>query len=518
MGKTLLKLRLLLTLTVILVMVSAVCSAGQVSNNDPVEITVLTVNDFHGAMLEEGQNPGLVRLGTYLKQEKSLNADGTIIVSAGDMFQGSAQSNLLYGKPVIEAMNSIGFDAMALGNHEFDWGLGKVEQQAEKARFPFLAANITMKKAGNQFSFYRPYTIVERKGIKIAIIGLTTPETAYKSNPQIVGKLKFNNPAAAVNALVPELKRQGVRMIIVLGHLSCETDKQGIVSGEAAELARQVKGVDLIVAGHSHKRVVGRVNGIPIVQAMFNGRAVGKATFLYSLRENKIISSIISETDDIKPKLPYDNHLTEIAVRTNQELGGLLAKPLGNINTELKHDRYELSLFGQWLTDNMRQTAGADVALLNGGGIRASLPAGKVNFGHIYQALPFDNTLYITKLTGRQIIQALEYSFDNRNIGLLQFSGIKVRYNKANLPGQKVVAVTTLEGALIKPDKIYKVVLNDFLAYGGDGFNMLKGRNGYNTAISLRDVAVNAIRNKQVNFTGDNRLTYASLLIVKAAS
>ncbi|MPM37937.1 Mannosylglucosyl-3-phosphoglycerate phosphatase [bioreactor metagenome] len=520
MGRVLQGIGGLISLLAILVLTTGLVFAGPSGKSDQVQITVLSVNDFHGALLEDGGNPGVVKWGKYLKDEKALNADGTIILSAGDMFQGSAESNLLHGKPVVQAMNNIGFDGMALGNHEFDWGITTLQQQARSSRFPYLAANITDKATGNQLPFVKPYTILERNGVKIAIIGLTTLEAAYKSNPQIVNNLIFNQPAEVVNSLVPKLRNEGAQLVIVLAHLGCEIDSRGVITGEAADLAKKVSGVDLIITGHSHKNIVGRVNGIPIVQAYYNGRATSKATFLYSLSENKIISSIITNNNNIQPVEPYDKGLAWIVERTNAEVGTAMKTTLGTARTTLTHDRYELSLLGQWITDNMRKTAAADIAFLNGGGIRAPIPAGKITLRHVYQALPFDNTLYVTELTGRQIIAALEYSFANRSVGMLQYSGLKVRYNNTNSPSNKLVAVATIDGVPLRPDKVYKVAMNDFLAVGGDGFTMLsQGRNGQNTMRLLRDVVVSSIRSvKHINITGDNRLTYETVLIIKQAS
>lgn len=520
MRRALFAIRGIVSLLAVIVLTTGLVLAEPADKNDQAQITVLAVNDFHGALLDDGKNPGIIKLGKYLKDEKALNANGTIILSAGDMFQGSAESNLLYGRPVVQAMNNIGFDGMALGNHEFDWGIASLEQQANISRFPYLAANITDKTMGHQLPFVKPYTILKRNGVKVAIIGLTTPETAYKSNPQLVSNLNFSQPAAVVSSLIPKLRNEGAQIIIVLAHLGCEIDSKGVITGEAAELAKKVSGVDLIITGHSHKNIVGRVNGIPMLQAYYNGRAVAKATLLYSLSENKVISSIITSDVNIQPNEPYDKGLARIVERTNAELGGAMKTPLGVVHTALTHDRYELSLFGQWITDKMRETTGADIAFLNGGGIRAPIPAGKITLGHIYRALPFDNTLYITELSGRQIVDALEFSFANRSVGMLQYSGLKVRYNNSNPPDRKLVSVTTFNGVPLQPDKVYKVVINDFLAAGGDGFTMLsQGRNEQNTMLLLRDVIVSNIRAvKHINITGDNRLTYETVLVIKQAS
>ncbi|MEN6462576.1 MAG: S-layer homology domain-containing protein, partial [Syntrophomonas sp.] len=184
-----------------------------------VSLDILTVNDFHGALLEDNKNPGAAKLATWLKDQKAANPEGTLILSAGDMSQGSIDSNLSYGKTVIEAMNEIGFDAMAVGNHEFDWGLDCLKNQAAWAKFPILTANITDKKTGHGLEGTKPWIIVERKGVKIGIIGVTTEETTDQASPKVISACKIDKPGEIITRLVPELKQQGVQVIIILGHL-----------------------------------------------------------------------------------------------------------------------------------------------------------------------------------------------------------------------------------------------------------------------------------------------------------
>lgn len=518
-GKLLSKLYIIVWMAAILIVPVNIALAAQAGPVSPIPITVLAVNDFHGAIIDEGKNPGIIRLGKYLKDEKAINPTGTVILSAGDMFQGSAESNLLYGKPVIEAMNNIGFDAMVVGNHEFDWGLSRLGEQAAASHFPYLGANVVDRASGKLLPFLHQYIITEKNGIKIAIIGLATPETEYKSNPKIVSRYDFIDPVKTVNTLVPMLKGEGAQIIIVLSHLGCELDEAGNVIGEAAEFAKRISGVDLIITGHSHKKILGKINGIPIVQAYCYGRAAVKASFLFSLSDNKIVSSIISSTD-IAQYSENDKDLAAIVENANKEVSPLKNTVLGTAEVELYHNREELSLFGQWITDRMRQKVNADIAFENGGGLRRSLPAGRITMGNLYEAIPFDNTLCTVDLTGSQIIRILEQGIGDKNYGMLQFSGLKVHYDSSKPSGKQLISVTLLDGEPLRSDKLYKVVTNDFMAAGGDGFSIFnQGKNANDSGILLREIVADALKGQQViRFTGDCRLKDESSLRHKAAA
>ena len=185
---------------------------------------------------------GAAYLAAMIEAEKTRNPRGVILLSAGDMFQGTPISDVFQGRPVLEMMNGLHFDAMTLGNHEFDWGRTALAGIIESAAFPVLSANI-VDRAGNYLPGVRPYIIVERKGVKIAVIGLTTPETPYATKAENVKDLTFLDPAGVLPGLLAEVRRKGARLIVLLTHLGLDEDKR---------LAAAVKGIDVIVGGHSH--------------------------------------------------------------------------------------------------------------------------------------------------------------------------------------------------------------------------------------------------------------------------
>jgi len=479
------------------------------AGNGFVTITILTVNDFHGALLQENKNPGAIRMAHYLKDEFVLNPEGTLIVSAGDMFQGTIDSDLLQGETVVAVMNNVGFDAMAVGNHEFDWGVETLRERVRQSRFPYLAANIFEKSTNKRPDFVKPYIILERKGVKIAIIGISTPETAYKAHPKFVSPYRFADPARTVNALLPEMKRQGAQMVVVLSHLGCEFDKQtNSLQGEAAYLANRISGVAALITGHSHTKLAGSVNGIPIIQAAYNGRAVGKVNLVYSTEDKKVISAVANVADIPLDGLAGDMEVSRIIGQAQVQTAPLKRLMVGEAKTKITHDRNELSLLGQWATDVMREAGKADIAFQNGGGLRPAVLFGSITKAQLYEMMPFDNTLFVMEMTGAEVLKVLEYGIHNSRIGTVQFSGLKVIYDQSQPAGKRVIQALLNTGKKLEKSKYYKVATNDFMAAGGDGFTMFSaGRNAVDTHLPIRQMLEQAIvKAKQLDIQKDSRL------------
>lgn len=500
--------------SIALVLFAALClflpiplaAAAPGNSDDLISLQILSVNDFHGALTENGKNPGAAALVGYLQSAKANNPGGTLILSAGDMFQGTADSNLLYGKTVVEVMNAAGFDAMTLGNHEFDWGLTVLKERIQQAAFPVVCANLWDKQSGKPVSFVKPYAIVKKNGLHIAIIGLATPETAYQSNPALVAPFRFADPVQTVKQLLPELKQKNIDVIIVLSHLASFMDEHTQqISGDAAILAEKAPGIHAIISGHSHQKVMGMVNGIPVVQAQYSGRAVGKIDLVYQRSSQKVVMA----SSSVVP-LPYKDivpapTVQAIVEQAQKEIAPVKNQVLGRTIHELAHDRmakYQ-TILGQWSTDVLRQQAKTDIAFQNAGGLRVPVQAGVITMGQLYEVMPFDNTLYTLELTGSQIRELLEQGLRNPRIGMLQFSGLQV-----TIDGPRIVEITLTDGRPLADTQYYSIATNDFLASGGDEFTLFKtGSKQLNTYLPVRDILANAIKqNGAINFSGDTRL------------
>lgn len=467
-----------------------------------VDLDIYLVNDFHGALLETEKNPGAAKLAGFLQEKRA--AAESLILAGGDMFQDTPDSALLYGKPVVEVMNKIGFDAMVIGNHEFDWGVEKLEKRVEESHFPYLAANIRESSTGCIPSFAKPYLIVEKKGIKVGIIGLITPETAHLVNPDIIDRFIFLNPRQVVAELVPQLRNQGVEIIVLLAHLDSYINDSNRISGDVVPLLQDIKGVDAVCTAHSHKAVTGKVNGIPIVQASCGGRAVGIIRLSYSFSEKKVKKSqteIVFLNDRETRVCPK---VQDIIERVQLEVGPIKNRFLGKTVYPLIHQKDKLLSLGKWVTDLMRKETKGDIAFQSGGSLRGSIEAGDVTLGSIYEVMPYDSILYLLEMTGQQILETLEYGLNNRKVGMVQFSGIKVKYRAEN----KILEVTLLDGSHLDPKKSYQVVTNDYLLCGGDQYTMFQeGANFRNTSKSLRNLLMESLRTTGVlEYFEDERL------------
>ncbi|MHC2993998.1 MAG: 5'-nucleotidase C-terminal domain-containing protein [Candidatus Atribacteria bacterium] len=458
------------------------------------EIVILSINDYHGSLAPAGKNVGAAKLVDAIKTEKAKNPEGTIIVSAGDNYQGTAMSNLLYGEPVSAVFKEMGLELSAVGNHEFDWGIDKIVKWAEDGELTFVCTNIYDIRTNEPVDWAEPFVIIEREGIKVGFIGLATPETAYKTLKVYVENYEFRDPVEVITEWVPKVKGAGADIIIALTHLGSFQDKEGNITGEAAALC-EVDGVDAVISGHTHQRVSGLVNGKPLVQAYKNGRSIAKVTFVFD-ENNKLVSAepFLDNLYDRPDTLKDDANTLAIYKKYEEELGPVLGKVLGRTTVALDHDRYAgPSLLGEWVCEIMKDKVGVQIAMTNGGGLRVPVPAGEITAGILYEVMPFDNTLYTMKLSGADVKANIEHGIMNDDIGWVQIAGVIVTYNPKAETGNRITSMVLEDGTPIEMDKYYTVVTNDFMFTGGDKYNFENSIDGLDTFIPIRDAMMDAV-------------------------
>ncbi len=463
-------------------------------------IDVLEITDFHGSLVKSGKNIGIANLVGELKKLKSANRN-TILVSAGDNYQGSAESNLLYGKPVSACFKEAGVTLSAIGNHEFDWGAGRIPGWAADGGFTFLAANIYERQTNQPVTYARPYQIVDIGGVKVGFIGLTTPETAWKTNPENVKDVEFRDPVATLAQYIPIVRAAGADIVIALTHMGGAQDKAGVISGEAAELAK-VPGLDGILAGHSHDMIVGKAGNVPYVMAYYNGRSVGRLSFIVAKDQPKMVASQAS-LDHLflrQNSLQEDEVTKTIFNQYLDQVKPILSEKIGEARVDLVHDTKGPSLMGEWACDIMRQLTGAQIGMQNGGGLRVSLDKGDLTVGDLYRLMPFDNTLVTADLTGAQIRAAVENGLGNPQVGYFgQVTGLLVTYDLGKPFGQRIVTITLENGQPLDPNQLYSVVANDFMFAGGDNYTALqKGQQIKDTGIPVRDAMIDYVKRLKV--------------------
>jgi 2',3'-cyclic-nucleotide 2'-phosphodiesterase (5'-nucleotidase family) len=431
---------------------------------DGTSLRILYVNDFHGyaePYKAKGDGPlqgGVAYLAAQVQQLR--REKPSLLLAAGDMIRGDTWANLFQGFSVIELMNAMQFDAMVVGNHEFDYGLKVLKEIIAKAQFPLLGANVEGLPA------LKPYVIKNLNGVKIAIIGLVTPETPELTNPKDVEGLKFLSPETTARKYIQELKDKA-QVIMVLSHLGYPGDRA---------LAEKVAGIDVIVGGHTHTRLEepARVNNTIIVQAWEHGKVLGVLDLTW---KDGRISLAQGRLEEIHPKPGRDEPaVSKIVVKYQQKMDGVLQQVVGETEVDLDadHARSRETNFGDLVTDIMRQKAGAEVALINGGTLRRSIPRGPIRKKDLYAALPFDNYVVALKLTGQQIKDALEHgvsAVEQKAGRFPQVSGLTFAYNPAAPVGSRVQEVS-IGGQLLKPDQEYTVATHDFLVAKGDGYTV----------------------------------------------
>lgn len=416
---------------------------------------------------------GVAALGAYYAR---LRADAAgcpvFLVSAGDVMQGTLSSNLSGGESMIAALNLLGYDAAAIGNHEFDWGIETLRRRMEEASFPFLSANIYVAGTDRHPSWARPYAILERGGVRIGVVGATTRQTPVATHPANVAGLEFRSIAEALDRYIPRARAEGVDFVIVLLHAGGFCDDAGQCEGEALRaLARGSEPYDYAVTGHTHSRIETRVRGAPVVQSFSNTTAFSLGRLERRAGgevDGRLLEVRTAWADEVEP----DPALEELAARAEAAVREKAREPVATLAEPLPKSGPEYGL-GRLIADAQREATGAQVAIMNNGGIRTGLPAGVVTFGDLFKLQPFQNALLDLRLRGSVLLSALDHAAGEESPGA-HLSGVRVVYDPAAPAGSRVLSATLTSGERVVEDGVYTVTVNDFMAAGGSGFSMLR--------------------------------------------
>lgn len=395
----------------------------------------------------------------------------TILLDGGDTYQGTAASNLVFGRSVVSVYNYLGYSAAALGNHEFDWGQDTLRALMKAAAYPILGANVRYKD-GRDVPWIPNDTLIARGGFLVGIIGVSTVDTPVATWAGHVADLSFVDPVPIIDSIAPRLRARGAHFVIVVGHVGarCSNPIRGenrseppvVCNGEAVDIARKVTArIDAFVTGHSHTRVNDEINGVPIVQARSRGQAIDVVdlfpTGARPLREVREVysDSLVPDADVLDIVANANAWLDKIAPHVN--------RPVARIASTLRRDGDQHGL-GNLIADAMRVVGRGDVAIMNNGGIRQALPGGTVTYGTLFEVQPFGNTLVRVRVRGADL-RAYFARILSRGPPNVHVSGTRIVYR----PGQAAVIDTiTVLGRPLNDQTTYTVVMNDFSANGGD--------------------------------------------------
>ncbi|WP_051399837.1 bifunctional metallophosphatase/5'-nucleotidase [Haloechinothrix halophila] len=537
------RFRLLLVAASVVLAASAIVSGSAVGAQSPqapilqdgsvVEVQILGLNDFHGHLEPPGGFGGRVGsvdaggaeyLATHIAELETTNAN-SIVVSAGDLIGASPLlSALFHDEPTIEAMNKIGLDLNAVGNHEFDEGVTELRRMKEGgchpddgcldgdgfsgANFDFLAANVVDEETGEPL--FAPYRIKNFNGARVAFVGMTLEGTPEIVSPSAVAGYEFRDEAETVNALVPELRRRGVESIVVLLHeggLPANFDINGCagISGPIVDITERMDdAVDLVISGHTHQPYNCVIDGTPVTSAYSYGRLVTDIDLRIDRATRDVVGASINNeivTRDVE-KSP---EITSLIERYRELAAPIANRPIGRITDDItreNNDSLEQSLGNTIADAQLAATDDADtgdavLALMNPGGVRADLffessdageGDGVVTYGEAFTVQPFGNSLVTMSLTGAQIERVLEKQFCGTNSPanggryrvLLPSAGLHYTWTKSAAGAADCTIADavdpdsiTLNGTALEPSASYRVTVNSFLADGGDGFTTL---------------------------------------------
>jgi 2',3'-cyclic-nucleotide 2'-phosphodiesterase (5'-nucleotidase family) len=452
---------------------TATTTASAVRATRPVpRLRIISTNDFHGALEPRPDATGRLRGGAaYLataiaraRAECVSPGCETILLDGGDEFQGTPASNLAFGRPVVDLFNELGYAAGAVGNHEFDWGQDTLKARMRDARYALLAANVRYPD-GRDVPWIRDDTLVTRGALKIGVVGvatLLTPTTTRASN---VADLRFADPVPIVDSLTRRLRGRGADYVVVVAHDGAFCDRDGATNcrGEIVEFARRLREpIDAIVSGHTHSLVNTVVNGIPIVQSRSSGSAFG-VTDLGPDGGQPTVRDVLPDS------IPADPAIAARVYHDVSAVASFVNRPVATIVGDLVRTGNQYPL-GNLVADAQRAVGKGDVAVMNNGGIRANMTEGPATYGSLFEVQPFGNILYRFTVPGAALRAYMEKLVANRlNVHV---SGATITYDSTAATGARIRSVRMADGSELQPEREYTLVLNDFLATGGDGLGL----------------------------------------------
>ena len=469
-------------------------------------IEIISFNDFHGALKEDtyfkGKNVGMAKFVTAIKKLEKTYRYHTVLVAGGDNYQGSAMSILTKGKPVSEMFKELHVAASAVGNHEFDWGIKYFKIWGHDGDFPFLAANIINKKTRKSVTWAKPYFIVEKDGVKIAFIGLATIETPFTTAKKNIENLTFTDPVKATRHWIDFLKAGKAKegkpdVIIALTHIPSFQNKpySKITGPEINVLCRETKGLDAVISAHSHKIVCGYINHIPVIQAGSHGQDLGvlKITLNKNCKLEKITPFVLRIYKE-KNRLKEDKKASEIYKKYLKKIKHI-DKVIGKARTNLFNNfNNGITSLSAWATKTMVEQTGAQVAVINSTALRGGIRAGNIALLHMYNVMPFENTIVTMKVSGKDLKRIVGH----RLPGLGQFYGLEVHYDSKISRGNKIVSMSLLNGKPVEMNKYYTLASLDFLYNGGSHYDFSGAKDVKFTGITLRDMLIKDIKDKKI--------------------
>ena len=491
-----------IVLSLSLALAACVVAPGQ---PDEITLSIVGTNDVHGAIAATDEAGGLVAVSAFvdaLRRARAADGGAVLLIDAGDMWQGTLESNLVEGSAVVEAYNAMDVTAAAIGNHEFDFGpegpnaipleegqdpRGNLKQRAREAAFPLLAANLIDDTTGEPVAWdnVRPSILIEAAGIKVGIVGVMTSNALETTIAANTSNLSIAPLAETIAAQARQLRNDGATLIIVAAHAGGKcadfSDRLDLsscdMSAEIMQVANRLEPglVDYIIGGHNHNPIAHIVNGTPITSNYANTFSFGRVDFQIDTGTGRVVSRRVfaPQPTKVDAQTTYEGYplvanadVEAVALRAKARAEALKEESLGvtltgpfNLVPDIE------SAIGNLMTEAMLASFDADVAIHNVfGGIRSNLPPGELTYGEVFEMFPFDNIVTIHEVSGLELREVIARTVHvRRKPG---FAGMRVFVSCQN--GRMHIDMRLNDGRSISDDDRVRVVANDFLAFGGD--------------------------------------------------
>lgn len=441
------------------------CRAGT------VPLTILYTTDTHGHIASDGETMGLDRIARIKERHP-----GAVLLDAGDFLHGTPLATFDQGKTVIRLMHRAGYDAVALGNHEFDYGLRVLRQRvaeacAEPSPMEVLSANVRTLDGA---LLVKPWLRVVREPVTLCVFGLTTEETKTQTAPDAVTDLLFADVSETAASTAAYLRHTGCDVVVALTHVGSDAH----VVEPSTAIARNTPGLDAVIDGHSHRRFAELVPNGPItVSSGAHGNAVGKLELFLDAQTKKIVTArntflTVKDVGELAPVLSLTCELAAYTAAVDSALGRVAAISPAPLAGDREAMRTRETRLGDLAADALRAAYGTDVAIINSGGIREGLPEGPVTRKDLQAVFPFADCVVSMEVTGKELHDILEHGFSKlpgADGAFPQLSGLTVIVDAQFPPGSRVRKVTAAEKAL-RQDAVYTLAANGFLTQGGDGY------------------------------------------------
>lgn len=445
-----------------------------------LRLRVVHTSDLHGRLLPQtptwaaGRSVGgAAVLAAHFDSAAARFHGPTLVLSAGDDLQGTLVSNLSWGRATVDAMNAAGYDAAALGNHEFDWGQDTLRARVAESRFPWLAANLYVAGTGEHPAWVRPWVMIDRGGVRTAVVGVAFPETAASLPARLLEGLQFGPAAPAIIRSADEARRAGAHFVVAVMHIgaACEvpgqapTDVSAGCAGPVLEAAEATHpAVDLVVGGHTHQRVLSAAGDVPVAVAASYGVAYSVTDLERRGGQVRVLARSVATSfaDAVAP----DSAAAAAVDEWNARVRPLAARVVTRLDAALQDAAASRSAefpLGILIAEAQRFAAGAELSLLNSSAVRGALPQGPVTYEQLFQVQPFQNELVRVRISGRQLRGVLERALTPQGEPDAQLAGVLVTYDPARAAGSRIVQVRRADGSTVTDDDTVTIGTTEFM-------------------------------------------------------